>query len=92
MEKKHQEILALFNRCKIKVDNDSCKCKNRKHLRWLLKKSSYMLFISNLSKTKSYRMHKLIQGINKDIMRNANHKEVGGIDINTQYIKLKVKK
>ena len=51
-----------------------------------------MLFISNLSKTKSYRMHKLIQGINKDIMRNANHKELGGLDINTPYIKLKVKK
>lgn len=36
-------------------------------------------------------MHKLIQGINKDIIRNAYHKEVGGLHINTPYIKLKVK-
>lgn len=36
-------------------------------------------------------MHKLIKGINQDIIRNAHHKEVGGLDINTPYIKLKVK-
>lgn len=50
-----------------------------------------MFFISNLSKPKSYRKQKINQGINKDITRNANRKEVGGLGINTQ-IKLKVKK